>query len=131
MIGHAVTSMTYKAESVEDSQGQYELTVAPVGHFQFSYDEEDNDYLLKSKYKAEITGTSDKSKTTAFKLEFEFTIFFELPKDTYDAIKDDDEYLNSNEWFFANFANNLVREIGENVFSHTSYKGLRIPSSRD
>ena len=129
MVGYALTSMSYNTEAIPDDQGQYQLTVESVGDMQFSHDDED-EYILKSKFKSEITGTSDTSKSTAFKLAFEFTIFFETTKETFEFTCNNDDYLKSNKWFFTNFAHVLVREIGEDVFNHTSYKGLRLPNGR-
>lgn len=132
LVGYALTNMSYNAETFDVDEGKYQFNLESVGNIRLD-DEPLNgneQYILKEKFKSEITGMSDSSDSTVFNLSFEFTIFFETTKETFETLASDSTAIESNQWFFANFAHSIAREIGESVFNHTSFKGLRLPSGR-
>lgn len=130
--GYVVDSISFNTLETPEGEGSYELNLEPnndliIGSMK-SEDGSESFSVIRYPFKANVSGYAHEDHKAVFTLDFSFTLFFETSDEI--SIKINEEFLQKEQWFFTNFAQNVAREVGESIFNHTVFKGLRLPLGR-
>lgn len=133
-LGHELTSVDFKLLSKQpEGEGFYNYSVEVLPDVSITTENVDDDtdaHQVAMTIKSSTNGFSGnkekEDKESVFTLNVEFTISFELQSQeppTADSIE-------SNQWFFVNFAHVASKEITTAILDNSILKGAYLPSHR-